>query len=127
MLTPHSNIQDMSPDFRIGYRFYTEGEGGRKTMPHQGYRSDFMYADDDDSVFMIWPCFEKSDGSIYESYKAINETGTAVMHIVNDKSREYHKDKIRVGVKGYLVEGKRRVAVCEVLEVFESNIKIINK
>lgn len=39
--TPYSETRGFKPDFRVKYRFLTEKEGGRKTIPYQAYRSDF--------------------------------------------------------------------------------------
>ncbi len=52
-------------DFRVVYRFYSMEEGGRKSLPHQGYRSDFYYEHPEHSgsstIFMIWPEFEDEE------------------------------------------------------------------
>jgi hypothetical protein len=110
-------------DFRVRYRFYTKEEGGRKTTPYQGYRSDFWYphkGGNENSVFMIYPEFEDANGNIVlENDKAVNEQGTARMWVIMPKMREYHKPRIIKGTKGYFMEGSRKVAECEVIEIID--------
>jgi len=39
------------------------------------------------------------------------------MYVLNAELRPEHKRRIRVGIKGFFVEGARRTASCEVVEV----------
>jgi len=114
------------PDFRVAYRFYDESEGGRKTTPVQGYRSDFWYFHEEQSnpysIHMIWPEFEDEDGKVInETQKRVKATGTARMWIIVPKMRQMHRGKIKVGMKGYFMESSRRVAECEVIEILGLN------
>jgi hypothetical protein len=43
MHQPYEEKLKHKADFRVKYCFYTEQEGGRKSLPYQGYRSDFGY------------------------------------------------------------------------------------
>jgi hypothetical protein len=109
-------------DFRVKYRFYTSDEGGRKTLPYQGYRSDFWYPHKEhkiDNIFMIWPEFEDEDGNIIlDNEKPVGALGYTKMWIVNQTPyKKYHRGKIKVGTKGYFMEGPTRVAECEVIEL----------
>jgi len=110
------------PDFKVKYRFYSKEEGGRQSIiPYQGYRSDFWYAHPDNKpneIFMIWPEFENTEGEIIvENDKSVPEKGTARMWIIVSENRPYHYDKIKVGLKGYFMEGRKKVAECEVIEI----------
>ena len=110
------------PDFRVKYRFYSKEEGGRQTItPYQGYRSDFWYAHPDNKpneIFMIWPEFENASNQIIlEDNKSVAEQGTARMWIIVSERRPYHYNKIKVGLKGYFMEGTNKVAECEVIEI----------
>ena len=65
---PYEQIRHRPCDFIVKYRFYDENEGGRKTgTPIQGYRSDFMYAEDEVDnkqkckMWMIHPEFLDQD------------------------------------------------------------------
>lgn len=113
-------------DFRVKYRFYSEEEGGRRSTPFQGYRSDFWYPYENhvpNSQYMIWPEFEDEAGKVInENDKSVSSNGTARMWIVMPKMREYHRDKIIVGIKGYFMEGPKRVADCEVIEIIGLNV-----
>jgi hypothetical protein len=96
-------------DFRVRYRFYDAEEGARKTMPFQGYRSDFGYEHPDivtsDSgplrVFMIWPEFENTEGQVIsDNTKPVEKTGTAGMWILNPDFRAFHSGRITAGMRG---------------------------
>jgi len=107
-------------DFRVKYRFYTPEEGGRKTIPFQGYCSDLWYDNDGPSnqIFMIWPEFEANDRDIILNNNASVPTqGTARMWILLPERRFYHAERIKVGLKCYFMEGGRKVAECEVIEI----------
>jgi hypothetical protein len=122
MHQPYSVRFNHDADFRIEYRFYSIEEGGRQSLPIQGYRSDFWYDKENDAhigmVFMIYPEFETESGEIILNDKIfVSSKGTARMWIVDFKRRAYHRDNIKVGMKGYLMEGSRRVAECRVIEI----------
>jgi hypothetical protein len=110
------------PDFRVSYRFYDEADGGRNTTPGQGYRSVFWYYHElqpnPNSIYMIWPEFEDEQENIITDTEAVvKSTGTASMWVIIPKMRQVHRDRINVGLKGFFMEGPRRVAECEVIEV----------
>ncbi|PHR23159.1 MAG: hypothetical protein COA38_17235 [Fluviicola sp.] len=105
-------------DFKVKYRFYSEKEGGRKHLPFQGLRSDFWYEHENHTlqgIFMIWPEFENENGELIETGSVLEE-GVARMWIINDSLRPYHKEKIKIGIKGYFIEGQR-TGECEVISI----------
>jgi hypothetical protein len=54
-------------DFVVTYRFFTPEEGGRKSgPPGQGYKSDFMCAEDEstDRLYMIHPEFLDENNNV---------------------------------------------------------------
>jgi len=108
-------------DFRVKYRFRTEAEGGRKILPSQGgYRGDFLYEEDDRpdaTIYMIHPEFENAAGVPVPEDEQAEIEGTARMWILVDKMRPVHRDRIRPGVRGFIVEGSRKVASVEVNQV----------
>ena len=59
-------IANLNEDFEENWnqvrKFYTEEEGGRKTLPHQHIRSDFFYDHEveNSGLFMIYPEFLSS-------------------------------------------------------------------
>jgi hypothetical protein len=124
MHIPYEKKLHHKADFRVKYRFYSTEEGGRKTLPFQGYRSDFWYEHPEHSrtnqIFMIWPEFEDEKGNlILTDTVPVQQTGTAKMWILVPEGRNYHKSKIKVGLAGYFMEGSRRVAECEVIEIVD--------
>jgi hypothetical protein len=111
-------------DFRVKYRFYTKEEGGRTIVPFQGYRSDFWYEHKatpqipESSLFMIHPEFENELGEIITNdANSVPAVGTARMWILDPSMRPYHYDKIINGLKCNFMEGPKRVAECEVIEI----------
>ncbi|WP_316793743.1 hypothetical protein [Pedobacter frigoris] len=127
MHTPYQNRLGHEADFKVKYRFYLAEEGGRKYTPHQGYRSDFWYYhpshDGTNQFFMIWPEFLDERGNvILEEQGSVPLSGIAQMWIINSETRNYHNDKIVLGLKGYFMEVPRRVAECEVIEI--GNLKM---
>lgn len=119
-------------DFRVKYRFFTPAEGGREHPVLQGYRSDWVYADyyaaweasnkkDSLQIYMIWPWAVDEYGLEYSHHELIPSEGFADMHILVDNMRPVHRKKIKVGVKGYFVEGSRRVAEAEVIDILYLN------
>jgi hypothetical protein len=105
----------------VRYRFYSKKAGGRLSLPHQGYRPDFWYAHEShmsNQVFMIWPEFENMAGEvIIQNNGPVDENGTARMWIIAPEIRSYHCDKIKIGIIGYFMEGSKKVAECEVIEL----------
>jgi len=127
MHQPYDSKFGFQSDFKVRYRFYGEQEGGRKSLPFQGYRSDFWYFHKEqpnpNSIYMIWPEFEDENGNVItQSDNPISGTGVARMWIINPATRPFHRDKITVGLKSYFMEGSRRVAECEVIELGDLKI-----
>ena len=118
MHTPYSEIFGHSPDFEVTYKIFSPEEGGRKTPAYQGIRWDFSYEEYADEGFMIWP--EILDGSTSEVLKTgtpIPNYGKATMWILNFQLRSLHQKRIKIGVRGYFMEGRQKVSVCEVIQI----------
>ena len=123
----YEQIKNRECDFIVEYRFLSPEEGGRKTgNPAQGYRSDFMYSEDENlkKIWMIWPEFLDEDGQVILD-KSIRVTafGKAKMWIVNEMNQEFHKQKIKTGLKGFFMEGPHKVAECEVIQIVNLSLK----
>ena len=92
-------------------------------LPFQGYRSDFWYEHPEhgeSQIFMIWPEFENENGELLlNDAVSVPVSGTARMWILIPERRIYHQDKIKLGLRGYFMEGSRRVAECEVIEILD--------
>lgn len=102
-------------DFNVSYRFLSREEGGRVSGPPlQGYRCDFSYEGDDiqkTGIYMIWPEFEDERGKVLPEGARVSARGMARMWIVSEKMRvAIHRSRAQEGVKGYFMEGGRRVA-----------------
>jgi hypothetical protein len=106
------------PDFRVTYRLFTAEEGGRKTPAYQGIRWDFRYEDKviSTGTFIIHPEFLGLSGEVLP-IEPLPMSGQANMFIFNPKLRDFHRQHLHLGVRGYFVEGPHRVGVCEVVEI----------
>ncbi len=67
---------------------------------------------------MIWPEFENNDNELIQSGQPFKE-GIARMWIINYEMRKYHQERIKVGTKGYFLEGSMKTAGCEVIEIVD--------
>ena len=107
-------------DFRVKYNFRSEENGGRKQLPYQGLRCDFLYTDGQQyKTYMIWPEFEDKNGEIIlEDNVPVNKEGKALMWIINPMMRVIHQKNIKVGLKCFFQEGKI-TADCEVIEIID--------
>jgi len=118
---PYEQLLNRPCDFMVKYRFYTAEEGGRKVQTFfQGYRSDFMYYEDQisDGIYAIHPEFlDKHDQVISDNSNPVAQAGKAKMWILNTKFYEYHKSRLTIGSKGYFMEGAIKVAECEVIKL----------
>lgn len=106
-------------DFLVRYRFLLATEGGRSTPPHQHVRWDFLYEGDDplvDGVHMIWPEFVDPAGHVLPEGE-VPAAGMAQMFVVNREQIAFHHQRIRVGVRGFFMEGALKVAQCEVATI----------
>jgi hypothetical protein len=108
----------LPPDFRVSYTLYSAEEGGRKTPAYQHIRWDFRYDDPAISTgtFIVWPEILLPSGTTLVD-GCVPTHGLADMFIVFPTSRAFHQQHIKPGLRGYFVEGARRVAVCEVIAV----------
>ena len=65
---------------------------------------------------MIWPEAVSDSGEPLPEGE-IPASGKAHMFIVSDDRRGFHKARIAPGVCGFFMEGAKRVATCQVLEL----------
>jgi hypothetical protein len=123
--TPAMNYAELRghpADFEVRSRILTAEEGGRITgPPWQHCRCDWAYEGDDISqaeIFMIHPEFMLPDGSVFPEGSPVAMTGLATMWILIPEMRaEIHRQRIRLGVRGFFMEGSRRVAEAEVTRI----------
>ncbi len=117
----YRTILGHNEDFKVKYKFRSEEEGGRKNLPNQGIRCDFWYEHpkhEFKGIYMIWPEFENNDGELIKAGHPSKE-GIARMWIINSETRQYHQNRIKIGTKGYFMEGSRKTADCEVIEIVD--------
>lgn len=121
MWIPYQERNKRRPDFLVEYRFLKPEEGGRVTLPYQGYRSDLHYDGEDinkEGIYCIWPEFLTKDGSIFlDENTAIPEQGKAFMWILFfDEMWEYHSKNAIPGRKCWFMEGPKKVAEATIIE-----------
>ena len=116
----YEQIRGHNSDFIVIYRLYSQSEGGRKvTLQH--LRCDFMYDGDNpknDSIYMIHPEFSDANGLPYKEEAIIPLEGKSAMWIlVPEMQKSIHQQRIKIGVKGYFMEGSRKVGEVRVDEI----------
>jgi hypothetical protein len=117
----YRKILEHNEDFKVKYKFRSEEEGGRKNLPNQGIRCDFGYEHPNHElreIYMIRPEFEDNNGELIKAGQPSKE-GVARMWIINSEMRKYHQNQIKVGTKGYFMEGPMKTADCEVIEIID--------
>ena len=115
----YSERSGRKPAFEVRYRFLSQAEGGREAPPRQHIRWDFLYEGDDplvEGISMVWPEFIGPSGSVLPEGE-VPVTGRAFMFIVNVDRWSFHQERIAPGVRGFFVEGSKKVAECEVTSV----------
>lgn len=122
MWVPYETLRKHPPDFLVEYRFFTPEEGGRRNLPYQGYRSDFAIESDfmnnTIDLRVIHPEFEDEYGNlIMDESQQVNLSGTARMWILFPSSRARHSKTLEVGMKGYFMEGPKKVAEAEIVQI----------
>ncbi len=119
--TDYVAIRGHQPDFLVRYRFFTPEEGGRKSLPFQHIRCDWGYESSElqeEGIYMIWPEFLTSDGSVLPETSEVPMTGLATMWILVPEMRaQVHLSRIREGVRGFFMEGSKRTAEAVVVKV----------
>ena len=69
---------------------------------------------------MIYLEFEDREGNVItETDLPLPEVGTARMWILKKDFKNYHKSKLKIGTKGYFIEGARKVGECIVIELID--------
>ena len=90
-------------------------------MPYQGLKRDWAYVGDDinkTGIYMIWAELEDGDGQPLPVGILVPLQGTARMYIASDELRQQiHRKRIRIGTKGFFMEGARKIAEAEVISI----------
>jgi len=67
---------------------------------------------------MIWPEFEDADGQVISSENSpVARSGTARMWVIVPEMRPFHRNRISLGMTGFMREGFRTTAKCRVIEL----------
>ena len=115
---PYEKVRNRLPDFVVEYSWDPE-EIVKTQKRFQGIRSDFLYEGDDpskDGIFMIWPEFLDAEGNVITRKDSqVEPTGHANMWICFEEMIPYHKERLKVGTKGYMVAGSKKLANLKVL------------
>ncbi|GAB6140531.1 hypothetical protein JCM14076_12600 [Methylosoma difficile] len=80
-----------------------------------------MYEGDDplkDSIYMIHPEFLDESGTPCDDEVVVSLSGRASMWILVPEMREIvHRSRAKVGVRGYFMEGSRKIGDVEIEEI----------
>ncbi|EKR64109.1 hypothetical protein LEP1GSC036_0001 [Leptospira weilii str. 2006001853] len=67
---------------------------------------------------MIWPEFLDSSGKVIrDRNNSVEISGQAYMWILVPEMRKFHRERIQIGTKGFAMEGNRKTAEYEVIEI----------
>ena len=67
---------------------------------------------------MIWPEFLNEEGEvILDNTRGVARSGQAQMWILAPHMRAYHRRHLKVGTRGYFMEGRRRLGECTVIAI----------
>ena len=120
----YREIRNRPEDFIFKYRLYTPDEGGRK-VTYQHLRCDFMYAGDDPvkgGIYMIHPEFLDANGNVVDEKIPLMLEGKATMWVLVEEMKEkVHRSRIKLGTKGYFMEGSRKIGEVEVESIVGLN------
>ena len=106
-------LYDDPGDFEAMIRIYSAGEGGRDTPAYNGIRWDFSYADDPETLYMIWPDFYDEHGDSLPTDQPLPvgiDLPARMVVLVKEMRKTVHRLRIREGVAFYCMEGPHRVA-----------------
>jgi hypothetical protein len=108
-------------DFEAELHFYPPEEGGKDQPVFQGYKPDFHYLDDPESVgWIIHPRFVGENGEELPSEVPIAGKVLARMYIVSHEHREkVHRGRLREGLRFIFREGHQTVAEGIVIKVLD--------
>ncbi len=113
----YEKLSGLKPDFLVSYKLIPASEGGRKTPPFQHIRWDWLYDGDDPAIVsMIHPEAIDEKGEPFPE-GPIPDNAYALMFILDTGRRGIHATRIKEGVKGFFVEGSRKVATCTAIKV----------
>lgn len=116
---PYEEKFNRKPDFVVEYVFIDDQEDYTTSLS-QGMRSDFCYEEDYGvkPIHIIWPEFEDDEGHIIlDTETPIKKSGRALMWIMEEEKKDAHKERLKVGQRGFLVGGSHKIAHVKVAEV----------
>src|SRR5258708_2462644 len=105
-----------SPLFRVQYRFLPPEEGGRASLPKQGWRAAFQYEGEPLIPYEVWPVFETANGEPLPELAPVPVEGTAQMYVLHEEEIGFHRRMAQPGTRCIFVEGNRPVGRATVTE-----------
>jgi hypothetical protein len=104
------------PLFRVRYRFLSQEEGGRASLPNQGWRAAFQYEGQPlVPYYEVWPLFETANGETLPELASVPAEGTAQMYVLHKEGIPFHRKMAQPGARCIFVEGNRPVANATVI------------
>lgn len=96
--------------YPVKYAFYSPKQGGRQTLPIQGYMPNFAYAQPDrflPEVYMARAQFLNSAGDHLELGQVADPTGIVNLEIVLPEMADFHRERLIASTKIWFTEGAR--------------------
>ena len=120
IIKTYREIRNRREDFIVRYKLYFPQDGGRK-VTFQHLRCDFMYEGDDpekDGIYMIHPEFLNENGDPVSEDTPVSLAGKASMWVIVEEMKEkVHRQRVKIGVHGYFMEGARKIGEVVVEEI----------
>lgn len=112
------------PDFAAQLNPIPQPTTGIRSLLVQGIKLDFMYEEDENRAWMIYYALLNSKGNLLSHRTVCEQQVNAYFRILNPQLRPIHKQRIKVGIRFYVVAGSYKVAegvVTEVLHLVDEN------
>jgi hypothetical protein len=106
-------------DFEARVRFLTPEEGGLRQTPTPGYRCSFMYEGQAEKThWMVFPVeFFTQEGDLPDGVSVPTECFARFRILDSELAKNYHKPKLKEGIRFEMYEAHRRIGVGEVTKL----------
>lgn len=105
------------PDFAAQLNPIPQPKNGIRSFLVQGIKLDFMYEEDENRAWMIYYALLNSEGNLLSHRITCEQEVKAYFRILNPQLRPIHKQRIKLGIRFYVVVGSHKVAEGVVTQV----------
>lgn len=113
------------PDFAAQLKAIPQPKTGIRSLLRQGIKLDFMYEGDESVAWMIYYALLNAETNLLPQGTVCGDEVKAYFRVLHPELRvKVHKQRIKPGIKFYVVVGSQKVAegvVTEVLDLGDEN------